>query len=357
MAKYSCPKCSYKTDKKDHYNDHLNRKIPCDTQPTHNNVKGIKLHKCPECDKTFSRADSLKRHCKTYHTVINGNKNTVNYIDNQTNIQTQNNIKTKKYINTQQINPIVINPIIYKYNHNDINDLTLFEQFRSLTSNSPYTTLLDFYNLNPNKPKYHNMSYTNINKNTMNVHDGEKWIKEIVASALSNVVDSHRLTILMIFFRFRIFLSAKATYLIPDAYYFGAKNIATLYFHKKIIKNIKLHLYNNRKSQIQHDENIPDDNDPIFWALSKQFTWDETESLINKMDDLNISFDNDLPVIKKDILHYVENDSKLKKFFKKLINHIDFLIDDFEKSKKLSKNEIMKYPQSSPEYSPVDSDE
>lgn len=369
MTKFVCHKCNYQTNNKNHFNDHLNRKISCTMQPANNKIIAKKENICKECNKTFSREDSLKRHNKTYHSNITGDKNnkiningdnnivnnTVNNIENQYNIENQNNIETQ----------IIIQPVIHKYDYNDINDLTLFEQYLSLTSKtSPYTALLDNLNLNPTKPQYHNLSYKNINKDIMNVHDGNKWIKKLVKTAISNVIDSHGIMIRMIFNRFRIFLSNNATHLIPRAYYYGAYDLNDLYFHKKVVKHIQLHLYNNRKMNQPGltagttIEDIPDDiDDPVFWALSKQFNWNDVEILINKMDDLEINFNKSLDSIKNQISLCTKNNPKMIKLFATLIRQINYHIDNFSKQEKMTKKQQIKTPLSSPEFTPVNSDD
>lgn len=364
--KYNCKNCDYKTDKKDNYNKHVNKKIPCTlkSKNKHNIDKNIgeKIEiKCNSCSKLFSRADSLQRHNKTYHTIVNGNENIINNVEKINN--QNNNIVNKQNINTQnnidnQINNFVIQPILHKYDYNDINDLTLFEQYLSITSKkSPYTAFLDNLNLNPTKPQYHNMLYSDVSRNTINVHNGEKWIREVVKYALSNVIDSHRIMIMIIFNRFRIFLSQKATHLTKKAFYYGSPEPSNLYFHKKVVKNIKLHLYNNRKKNTKSIEKIPNDrNDKCFIALSKRFNWQEVENLINCLDDLEINFDTNLNQIKDQISDCIETDPTLNKTFAKLNRQIDFHINNFNKEKLSSKKFDLKTPPSSPEYSPVVSD-
>ncbi|QGR54393.1 nucleic acid binding protein [Moumouvirus maliensis] len=81
--KYMCKKCGYSTNNKNHYHDHLNRKIPCSKYNPNGKIKFNKSIFCKTCNKSFSREDSLKRHNKTYHdnTTINI---TINNIINNT---------------------------------------------------------------------------------------------------------------------------------------------------------------------------------------------------------------------------------------------------------------------------------
>ncbi|AVL93378.1 hypothetical protein mvi_18 [Megavirus vitis] len=330
MSRYKCDKCNYQTNNKNHFTDHINRKIPCNINKFNKKIKStIKPH-CEICKKNFSREDSLTRHNKTFHSKIIGDYNNQNNGNNNTitNITTQNNIGTQINI----INPVIIQPIIYNYIHNDIKDLTLFEQYLSLTSKiSPYTALLDHLNLDPDKPQYHNILLTNLNQNIINIHNGNEWIKEIMNNAISNVIDSKRIMIKMIYNRFRCFLNEKATCLIPKAIYYGLSD--NYYFHKKLVKHIKVHLYNNRKLKPKNKEEIPNNKDhEVFWALSKKFTWDEVDKLISKMDKLDINFDANLDDIKQELLMHIDINPKFESIFKKLLRRIDRLILNFNEN-------------------------
>uniref|UniRef100_A0A6C0LQL5 C2H2-type domain-containing protein n=1 Tax=viral metagenome TaxID=1070528 RepID=A0A6C0LQL5_9ZZZZ len=317
MAKFECNNCTYKTNHQSKFDQHLNRKIPCVKNNLHKNVKKIDTYSCEECNKEFASKQSLTRHNDAFH--------------NEIKIVGDNNIPTiiKGNNNVVAINNLVIQPILNKYDEYDINNLTIYEQYLSLTSKtSPYTALLDNYNLNPTKEKYHNMIYKDDHRSTMEVYDGNKWIKEVVNNALSNVVCSERIMIGLIFNRFRIFLNRKATKLIPQAYYFGYKE--NYYFHKKVVQNIKLHLYNNQKNKNEVEEKIPKNEDnEVWWAITKRFKWSEVESYINKMDEYEINFDKTLDEIKDDINKLCKEDQKMAKFFKKLLLQINDFIKDF----------------------------
>ena len=72
-AKFKCIRCLYKTDNETHFNDHLNRKIPCNINKPHKLIKEDKTNYCKSCDQYFSRRDSLSRHNKKLHPMIKGN--------------------------------------------------------------------------------------------------------------------------------------------------------------------------------------------------------------------------------------------------------------------------------------------
>ena len=340
MPPYKCEKCSYQTSNKTSFESHLNRKIPCNPNKPNKNRKDTVEFSCKICDQVFSQLGSLNRHNRTFH-VTNKNKNKNKNKNNNSNgnnnqlggtKNTQNNTKIHTQINNNNNSVINITiPIIYDYTYNDINDLTLFEQYQALTSKkSPYSGLLDHLNLNPDKPKYQNIHLGSIHKNTMDVHNGQEWIKEMVSSALDQIVDTKKIMLRIIFNRFRCFLSKKATDTIRNAFYYGYQQ-ENSYFHKKLVQNIKIHLYNKRNNKNPPNTDIPDDREnEIWWALSKRFTWKEVTKFIIKMDKLEIDFDKNLNEIKTQILDCISDKPERKQFFHKLLKQLDSVINDFE---------------------------
>ena len=173
-------------------------------------------------------------------------------------------------------------------------------------------------------------------KNGKDITDSiTQWLKEIMTNALSNVVDSKRIMIGMIFNRFRCFLSNKATFLIPKAYYYGYTE--NYYFHKKLIQHIRFHLHNNSKNKKLTEIEVPDDrNDKIFWALSKKFIWNEVSELISIMDEIGIDFDKDLDNIKKQLNDNSNKFKTIDHLFEKLITRINYLIKEFHTHKNIN---------------------
>lgn len=60
MSKYKCKECDKEFKKKNHYDNHLNRKNKC----YENESEEKKKLECIYCDKLFSRHDSMMRHIK-----------------------------------------------------------------------------------------------------------------------------------------------------------------------------------------------------------------------------------------------------------------------------------------------------
>ena len=302
MPIYICKKCGYETPKSGDFTRHLKRKNKCDPNNIHKNTKKLVNHHCTKCNYSSYRIDTFNEHMKTVHEGI-------------------------------EIENIPSTPELFKYNYYNIDDLTLFEQYLSLTSQeSPYKTLLDNLNLNPSKPKYNNVKYKDLHRNAIDIYSGKKWIKGTVNIVVSQMITSQQLLIKCIFDRFRIFMNKKAINLIEKAYYYGSTQ--NFYFHKKIIQDVKIHLYNNRKNTSEPNTDIPEDvDDDVWWALSSNFTWDYVEKIIGIMDKKEIDFSKNLDVIKNDIIKLYPKNPKYKKLFSRVIKRINSLINDFNESK------------------------
>lgn len=281
----------------------------------------------------------MNRHNATYHIEINNNCVQINGNDNNTtinnnNIETQNNnnIRTQNNTTINIENAIITDQIIHPYTHYNIIDLTLFEQYCILTSKySPYTSILDHLNLNPDKSEYHNMYFPNLHKNIIKVHTGNEWEKELISIAMEKIIISQKMVIKTLFNRFRIFLNTKAMKLIPNAVYYGCTE--NYYFYKKLSQHVKFHLYKKRNNKTKMTGNIPSDPEhEIFWVISKNFTWDEVEKLISKLDKYNIDLNQNLDDTNDQIIDVVNKNSKLGIIFKKIIKRVDTLIDDFRSS-------------------------
>jgi len=353
MGKYKCNRCGYTTNHSAIFKRHLNRKYDCDSTRLHGNSNKSEDEKstyCEICAKNFSREDSLLRHNKTYHVESNSNKNisnnkkilknsndnningdnnnNANGDNNNVNNNNANNNVNSNNVNNNNVN---VNVHIYNYLYNNINDLTLFEQYVSLTSpESPYRVLLNNLNLHPNKPKYHNIYVPDPNKSTIDVHNGKKWVTEIMFDALYCFVDTQQLMFRLIFNRFKFFLGEKAIFRVPRELFY--ENPITKRYHKKIVNHIKVHLYSNKnRDEMPNSCTIPTDpSDEIWWALSKQFTWPEVCSIITKIDKLEIDFDQLPEDFYADLIEKIENKPKLKKFFKKFTKRIDMILEQYD---------------------------
>lgn len=332
MAKYKCDRCGYQTNRTSDYKNHENRKIPCRIGKKNDNTKKFKLFYCKICKKIFKRDDILKKHLQKFHSDNNNNViKTINKMkDNKkitNNVQVQNIIKN--YVLNIPNNKIV-EKIIWPFYHYDLSDLTLFEQYCILTSKSSiYTSILDHFNLNPKRPEYHNMRITNLNKKTMDVHDGNNWIELVIPQVMVKIVISYTWIISTLLTKFRILLNNKAIDLIPTAFFHCEPESASLRY-VELIEHIRNHIYDKRDNNEEPICKIPKDrNHEIFWAISKNFNWSDVKKYVAMFNKYNIDFNADLEEI-KEVLIFVKNKSKSKKFKKKIILRINNFIENYK---------------------------
>jgi hypothetical protein len=392
MTVYTCKNCDYKTNNEQNYSNHLNRKIPCtlsNKKGLHGNSKEYKKPYCPHCKKEFSRNDVLKKHNKKFHInnegsdnkqIIGDHNNNQNgdhhnnnkqiigdHNNNQIGDHNNNQIGNHNTLNKIDTQNITIEKIIVKnYDSNDINDLTLLEQYLTLTSEiSPYHQLLNYLNVNHKNPKFYNINLPSLTKSNIKVITNNSWITKNLKETIDEVFNSKRLLIGLIFNRFRFFFSNKAVSIIPRKYYFG--DTENLHLYKKYVVGIKNHLYDNnlKNKNNKIDTSLPNKIKPteseqkeIFWAISKNYTWNEITETITEMNENNINFDTDLGEIKKQLLSD-DVEFKNENLFKKLIKRITRFIkerDDYEdwlskKTKKTKKELIYSSPETSDEES------
>ena len=333
---HKCKGCPYETYNIRDFNNHVNRNIPCNKK-LHGNFKPKDDNPiCPICNKELSRPDAVQRHIKTVHKNIiskrnitgNNNTNTNNVIrGNHNTANTTNNINSGNNINIT--NNIVIKPIVYDYHYGDINDLTLFEQYIVLISDlTPYIKLLDKLNLNSKKPEYHNIHIGSITRDTIDVVINNEWIKEVMSIALSNIFMSKRSMMEEILNKFRYFLNNKAIKILFQFYND---------YRSVMPKKIKVHLYNNRKQKKTTKEIIPTDkDDPVFWALSKNFEWKDVNDILTKAEKLGVNFNDNSIQVESSIRKLTRGDRKLRSLFKPLLARIDMSIKKKDNSEQSS---------------------
>ena len=228
--------------------------------------------------------------------------------------------------------------IIYNYTYIDINDMSLFEQYSAITSDSsPHIGILNNLNLNPNKREYHNMQITNKTSKYMTVYDGNDWIREFKKIVLSNVIRSNHIAYIHLYYKFRLFL--KDDYLNNYNKYYNPDPTTPVF--KQIQELMHLNIYNNTKftSTKRNDIIILDKDDPVWNPLNKNFTWAEIEHILTKLNELSIH----LSTIKNDMLEgtemiYIMNlingaikkDPELKSVFKKFLERIERTLENNE---------------------------
>lgn len=142
---------------------------------------------CKDCDRTFTRADSLKKHinlgrCKKQKTKVTGNKNMVlekNKIGNKCVIGNKNTVN----------NGVVINLVVFA--KDGIGDMTYEELLVLLGSkNNLIEELTKVVNLNPEKPQHHNILYSDMKSTYGEVYENNKWVKKKINEILEKLIDA-----------------------------------------------------------------------------------------------------------------------------------------------------------------------
>jgi len=344
---YICNLCKYPTDKKSDIIVHVNKKIPCEKGDFHRNRKKMFANDnfvqkndtsqiildgrkkgyiiCEVCcDGIKHRTDNYYKHLGTRKHINNSQKNVFNVPGNYNTIIGQQIINI--HLGPDSL-PHLLNCLTY-----NINDLSLFQQYLMFSFNvkcrtTPYTTLLDYLNLNSEKKQYNNIKY-DYDDDVYKMYMNSEWAK-ISFNSIQNLADAQRALLCKIFDKFRFFLSRKASvfgikylfYGLPDSGEQDANN-------QQIWKYILLHkMFDKPKFA---DSDIPKRRDnPIWLSLSKRFTFREVFSYITKMTDIGIDFSKNVNQIDKAIKLYIKrNDDKTKnyaKFFSKLLNRFEFL--------------------------------
>jgi uncharacterized C2H2 Zn-finger protein len=211
MVEYICNTCKKVYKHKSDYTKHLNKKIPCKENPPNirQNPPNIRQNPpkkeekrimCMYCDKTFTRSDSLNKHVKdrckvkkqqneNNEKILNGlinemnemkqkigelekeNKNLQLTINN--NKQNVNNIKNQQNI---QINNNNNNIKILSFGKEDISHITDDVYKRILKKGmGSVPSLIEYIHFNKNKPENHNVYISNIRSNYAMIYEELNW--------------------------------------------------------------------------------------------------------------------------------------------------------------------------------------
>jgi hypothetical protein len=214
------------------------------------------MYKCSYCNKVFSRNDGLKRHIdnnckirKDYEKRMEEMMDRMIVIEEKMKKLQEENQKYKQIIknntNIQTQNNIQINQIIVPFGNENLEKMTISEykklMIRGMNSVPEFVKYIHF---NKDKPEYHNIYISNIRDSHVLIYDGNNWqlrdrdetidqlyndkadILEMKFEEMLDKFDDR--TIIM----FRKFLKIKDT----------DNEIV-----KKIKKELKIILYNNRK--------------------------------------------------------------------------------------------------------------
>jgi len=275
MGKYECKICNYSPDNKQAFYLHMQRKTPCKPGNSNKRIISTENIRCKICDREFTMVSTLKTHFATFH--------------------------PDQAYNCEKV-------IIHPYQYNNINDLTLHQQYLCISSDSsPYNALLD--HLNFSKPEYNNIHLGHLRGNLIDVYNGKKWVKAPMKETLINIILSKADVINELFYKFRWFFSADAIDSIPMSVRYARK------LNKELILNVKLHLCNKDA----------DESDEMYWALDN-FTWDEVEYLLTEMDAANFNYSVDAKIMKEQVEVLRSSNEEFRMKSRKLMEVLDEIV-------------------------------
>lgn len=175
-------------------------------------------------------------------------------------------------------------------------DLTTFEQYISLTNGkSPFINLVHMLTFNPNKPEYHNIKITRKGIKLGSVYGWE--YDNQYDHIIYEFCDGRYHAAKSIFNRLRCFLDIN---LVPQF----CKWCTDYCDNYKNAKHTRAQIEKLLKKPVKYvpiDEREISNDNKIFYAINKDFTWTEIVYALEKMDAYGIDFDEGLVYLKKQI--------------------------------------------------------
>ena len=194
MVLYICNKCNKNFSRKQSYEIHINRKIPCipdnninkiinledNTKYLEENIKKLedKNKQLEENDRELidknkqleDRIKELESENKTLNNLVS------KVLEKNTNISKNCNNTTNNNNNTTTNNTINnINVNLVPFGMENLDDLTLEEKTNILNSGFLCSVVCTKkINCNPRLPQYHNISFTNLRSNDAKIYDKDK---------------------------------------------------------------------------------------------------------------------------------------------------------------------------------------
>lgn len=278
MVNYTCKYCKFIFDNKIAYIRHINRINKCKINNfgSKSSKRAVQYY-CDACNKSYSRKDALLQHKKTklhqnniikYKSNINSKNKLINnkygsiggigINGNKNIIQNKNTIIKKQTINNYYICP---------FTTEGLNKLSLRDKVALFSSKeNPIVMIVVKTNLNPAHPEYHNVGYRDLNSRYGIIFNGNTWEKKDIQSIMNELLNSKRKDLLKIHEEISQYLSNDDNKNISDALYDIENTIMPkIERHtkckKKLVANLKTHLYNNRNLLI---ESIKKSGKPIM---------------------------------------------------------------------------------------------
>lgn len=225
---YICKICNYTTNRKSNFENHLNRKTPCEKN-VDNMLKGYNNNNsfnssieststCIKCSKIFSTKWNLKRHmlscsgspkltCDTCHKSFkstwckNKHQKTVacmpikfqsnDYIQNITNTNSNNNNIINNNSTLNIINNITVNPF-GKENYDYLLDEN--QRLKKIIENKDafMQKMITLVHFDREHPENHNIMMTNMQSKHVHVYDGEKFVKALKEQTFDKLITDKR---------------------------------------------------------------------------------------------------------------------------------------------------------------------
>ena len=238
MVTYTCDKCNEKFDHKIAYNRHKNRKTDCSKYRS-KSIKEPTDHRCDNCDKIYSRKDSLARH----KSVCKGKVSQSNTKNSAVIIGNENNTFIKS--------PVTINLIVFgKDGIEHISQKDLCEILKS--NKNLYESLITNTNLNPKKPQHHNIFYGDMKSSYGEVYENDKWVKKKISEILNTLLDTKQEDLTEILNDMGDFLNEKTRDKISNA--IKDVDYSNPGSRKRLITYLKALLYNHKDMIIKTKE-------------------------------------------------------------------------------------------------------
>lgn len=234
---YVCNTCGYQTRIKSRYSNHCNRKIKCTKNHIHGSVMLInEFYKCDVCGREYLSVESFNKHLGSAHAIYD------------------------------------IPEDLVPFDHYDIDDLSLFEQYYILASDeSMHISILNLFQCN--KSIYRNMIYRDAHRSDIDVFDGNKWSRQTVNDVVEIILKQHNRIIVEILRKFTDVLKKKSF-----------DSIQSKYFDANLNKKSRLTLIASMKKHIANNNDFDDiempDHDNVLWNILKpNMAWTHVVSL------------------------------------------------------------------------------
>jgi uncharacterized C2H2 Zn-finger protein len=173
---YECPRCKYVSDNKCHYIKHLQKKKECPAifssklsseilQELIDSKNAPKIHKCDQCDKSFSYSKSLAKHIKDTHITTNINitntntTNSNNDSSNHHNTNNSHNTTNNTHYNINQVINIELRPFGDELMDYLLNNKELMTKFLKSALSTGLPKMFEEIHMNSEHPENHNIKH------------------------------------------------------------------------------------------------------------------------------------------------------------------------------------------------------